>query len=60
MAGKVYWEKLVNNPNRAVRLTNGHTLVASHGDQCVYEFDAKGERRWKHDCAGRPFAVVRR
>ena len=60
MAGKVYQSLAVNNPNRAVRLDNGHTLVASHGDQCIYEFDAAGERRWKHECAGRPFAVARR
>jgi HEAT repeat protein len=60
MAGKVYWEKAVNNPNRAVRLANGHTLVASHGDQCVYGFDAAGAECWKHACVGRPFAALRR
>jgi hypothetical protein len=60
MTGKVYWEKAVSNPNRAVRLANGHTLVASHGDQCVYEFDAAGAERWKHACVGRPFAAQRR
>lgn len=60
MAGKVYWEKAVANPNRAVRLANGHTLVASHGDQCVYEFDAAGQECWKHACVGRPFAALRR
>jgi hypothetical protein len=59
-AGKVYWEKAVNNPNRAVRLANGHTLVASHGDQCIYEFDAAGNECWKHACVGRPFAALRR
>jgi hypothetical protein len=60
MTGKVYWEKNVNNPNRAVRLANGHTLVASHADQAVYEFDANGNERWKHPCNGRPFAAQRR
>jgi hypothetical protein len=60
MAGKVYWEKAVRNPNRAVRLGNGHTLVASHDDSCVYEFDAAGNERWKHTTIGRPFAAVRR
>jgi hypothetical protein len=60
MKGKIYWEKAVSNPNRAVRLANGHTLVASHGDRCIYEFDAQGNERWKHFCAGRPFAVQRR
>ncbi len=60
MTGKVYWEKLVNNPNRAIRLANGHTLVASHDDACVYEFDAAGNERWKHACVGRPFAALRR
>lgn len=58
-AGKVYWEKAVNNPNRAIRLANGHTLVASHADQCVYEFDAAGKERWKLPCVGRPFAASR-
>ena len=60
LAGKVYWEKTVNNPNRAVRLANGHIVVASHGDQCVYEFDAQGNELWKHPCAGRPFTAQRR
>jgi hypothetical protein len=60
MAGKVYWEKVVSNPNRAVRLANGHTLVVSHGDQCVYEFDSAGAECWKHPCVGRPFAALRR
>lgn len=58
--GKVHWEKGVNNPNRATRLANGNTLVASHGDSCVYEFDAQGHERWRHQCAGRPFATLRR
>ncbi len=60
MNGKVYWEKTVNNPNRAVRLTNGNTLVASHSDAAIYEFDPNGNERWKHACAGRPFAALRR
>ncbi len=60
MAGKVYWEKSVNNPNRATRLANGNTLVASHGDACVYEFDSKGNELWKRGCTGRPFAALRR
>jgi HEAT repeat protein len=60
MTGKVYWEKAVNNPNRAVRLANGNTLVASHGDAAVYEFDPNGNERWKHACVGRPFATHRR
>jgi hypothetical protein len=60
MTGKVFWEKSVRNPNRAVRLANGHMLVASHDDACVYEFDADGNERWKHACAGRPFAAQRR
>ena len=60
MAGNVYWEKAVNNPNRAVRLANGHTLVACHGDQCIYEFDAAGSECWKHTCVGRPFTALRR
>jgi hypothetical protein len=60
MAGRVYWEKNVNNPNRAIRLVNGHTLVASHGDGCVYEFDANGNERWKLACDGKPFAAIRR
>lgn len=60
MTGKVYWEKTVANPNRAVRLANGHTLVASHADATVYEFDPHGNERWKHACAGRPFAAIRR
>jgi hypothetical protein len=60
MTGKVFWERKVNNPNRAIRLANGNTVVASHGDGCVYEFDADGNERWKHSCAGRPFAALRR
>jgi hypothetical protein len=60
MKGKVYWEKAVSNPNRAVRLANGHTLVASHADQCIYEFDAAGNQRWRHPVTGRPFAALRR
>lgn len=60
MNGKVYWERNVNNPNRAIRLLNGHTVVASHGDGCVYEFDAEGNERLKLTCAGRPFAALRR
>jgi PQQ-like domain len=60
MTGKVYWEKIVNNPNRAVRLANGNTLVASHSDQAVYEFDPNGNERWKHTCEGKPFAAIRR
>jgi hypothetical protein len=60
MAGNVYWEKAVNNPNRALRLANGHTLVASHGDQRIYEFDAAGKECWNHACVGRPFAALRR
>jgi hypothetical protein len=60
MTGKVYWEKAVNNPNRAVRLANGNTLVASHADQAIYEFDPNGNERWKHACGGRPFAAHRR
>lgn len=60
MAGKVYWEKAVNNPNRAVRLANGNTLVASHSDAAIYEFDPNGNERWKHACTGRPFAALRR
>jgi hypothetical protein len=60
MTGRVYWERKVNNPNRAIRLANGNTVVASHGDACVYEFDANGNERWKHTCAGRPFAALRR
>jgi PQQ-like domain len=60
MTGKVYWEKAVNNPNRAVRLANGNTLVASHADQAIYEFDPNGNERWKHACNGRPFAAHRR
>lgn len=60
MAGRVYWERSVNNPNRAIRLPNGNTLVASHGDGCVYEFDASGNERWKLAGAGKPFAAVRR
>jgi len=60
LAGKVYWEKSVSNPNRAVRLPNGNTLVASHGDSTVYEFDPAGNERWKHVCVGRPFAAIRR
>lgn len=60
MAGKVYWQKAVNNPNRAVRLANGNTLVASHSDAAIYEFDPNGNERWKHACVGRPFAALRR
>jgi outer membrane protein assembly factor BamB len=60
LAGKVYWEKAINNPNRAARLANGNILVASHGDQCIYELDPHGKQLWKHDCAGRPFAAARR
>ena len=60
MKGKIYWEKAVNNPNRAVRLANGNTLVASHADQAIYEFDPNGNERWKHPCVGRPFAALRR
>jgi hypothetical protein len=60
MTGKVYWEKPVSNPNRAVRLANGNILVASHGESTVYEFDLHGNERWKAPCVGRPFAAIRR
>jgi len=58
--GKVVWEANYQWPNTCQRLANGNTLVASHGDQAVYEFDANGNERWKHPCAGRPFAAHRR
>ncbi len=60
LAGKVFWEKEVANPNRAVRLPNGNTLVASHNDQCVYEFDRNGREVWKQRLEGRPFSARRR
>lgn len=60
LAGKVYWERKVANPNSATRLPNGHTLVASHDDRSVYEFDRSGKEVWKQPTQGNPFRARRR
>jgi hypothetical protein len=59
-AGKVFWERSVRNPNSATRLPNGNTLVASHDDKCVYEYDRAGKEVWKLPTNGHPFHARRR
>ena len=58
--GKVLWKVSVRNPNSAVRLRNGNTLVASHDDNCVYEFNRAGKEVWKRKVVGHPFRARRR
>lgn len=58
--GKVLWRVAAKNPNAATRLRNGHTLVSSHDDQTVYEFDSQGREVWKQKMEGRPFRARRR
>lgn len=58
--GKVLWKVSVRNPNSAVRLRNGNTLVASHDNSCVYEFDRAGKEVWQRKVEGHPFRARRR
>ena len=50
----------VRNPNSATRLKNGHTLVSSHDDKCVYEYDRAGKVVWKRSVEGNTFRSRRR
>jgi hypothetical protein len=58
--GKVLWSCNVNAPGGAVRLRNGHTLVASINASFVAEFDRDGREVWKQNAQGRVFRAYRR
>ncbi len=47
-------------PNSAVRLPNGHTLVASQNAHRVTEFDRNGHEYWTYQCDGAVFNAHRR
>ena len=69
MTGKVYWEKPVRNPNRAVRLANGNTLITScplqnrptdAAPSRAVEFDKKGREVWQYKSSERVTRAYRR
>ena len=50
----------VNNPNRAIRLPNGNTLVASQNTRKIMEFDRAGRNVWEFATDGMVFNARRR
>lgn len=57
--GKILWEHSIRKPMAAIRLRNGHTLIAGYEDRCVVEVDRAGKEVNKQRLKGRPFAVQR-
>ncbi|MFL5339864.1 MAG: HEAT repeat domain-containing protein [Gemmataceae bacterium] len=61
LAGKQTWQVAVSRPVSAVRLPNGHALVASLSPAKIIEFDRDGKSVWEEtlqDAA--PWRVLRR
>lgn len=59
-AGKIRWQHTVRSPMAAMRLRNGHTLIACFEDRCVLEVDRAGKEISKQSLSGRPYALWRR
>jgi HEAT repeat protein len=59
LEGKEIWSATVPSPNSAVRLTNGHTLVVSMGQQIV-EINRAGQTVWEYKDNVRPLKARRR
>jgi HEAT repeat protein len=59
--GKAVWQANVQQPTSAVRLSNGHTLIASQGWPAkLLELDRTGKVVWENQPASRPSRVKRR
>lgn len=57
--GNIRWEYSIRSPMSAIRLRNGHTLIASSEERCVVEVDRAGKEINKQPLQGRPFVVQR-
>jgi HEAT repeat protein len=58
--GKRVWEASAIRPTSAVRLSNGHTLVACRDSQIVVELDRSGKQVWQQKSTGYPWRAYRR
>jgi HEAT repeat protein len=58
--GKRVWEATAHRPTSAVRLSNGHTLVACRDAQMVVELDRSGKEVWRYKSSGYPWRAYRR
>jgi HEAT repeat protein len=58
--GKMVWQATVNSPSAAVRLANGHTLVACSSSQALVELDRSGKVLGEQKLETRPWRARRR
>jgi HEAT repeat protein len=60
LEGKVVWQAPLSAPNSAVRLANGHTLVACNNTQRLVELDRSGKVITEKKLDANPWHVSRR
>jgi HEAT repeat protein len=58
--GNRVWEATAHRPTSALRLSNGHTLVACRDAQLVVELDRSGKEVWRYKSTGYPWRAYRR